>query len=101
MTYMALQSELADCRHAYTDMKARAEAAEAVLAQCRDELDDLMAQRDTAEAALAERDTPCVFVWAESEQAWEAQCDGWLFPVYYAGDWPRCPRCGHPIKVQP
>lgn len=29
-----------------------------------------------------------------------AECDGWLFTEYYEGDWPRCPRCGHQVRLQ-
>jgi len=55
---------------------------------------------ERAEAALVKLDTPCIWAWSEFEQAWEAQCDGWLFTEYYEGDWPRCPRCGHQVRLQ-
>lgn len=63
-------------------------------------LQDATKRAEAAEAALALMQTPCVLAWSEFEQAWEAQCDGWLFPEYYEGDWPRCPRCGHQVELQ-
>ncbi len=110
MTYMALQSELADCRHAYTDMKERALTAEAALTQCQQELDACnalleierwqagwKARAEQAEAALAERDKPCV---------WRLRIDGEIGPAcrlgraIAIGSWKFCPYCGHPIEVE-
>ena len=69
MTYMALQNELADCRHAYTDMKARAERAEAerdLMADlARANQEELDAERGH-HAALVDRTTEAL---ARAEQA--------------------------------
>lgn len=78
-TYMKLQEELADARHAYIDMKERALAAE---------------------AALAERDKPCV--WKDENEYWETNCGESFF--FYDGTpvenkYKFCSYCGHPIEV--
>ena len=76
-TYMKLQEELADARHAYIDMKERALAAE---------------------AALAERDNPCVWTY-KRYGGWLTTCQ--VRPASHSVSWKFCPYCGHFIEVAP
>lgn len=82
------------------ELRTRCASAESALATMIEQKEYFRQCWEAAEAALAERDKPCVWAWSEFEQAWEAQCDGWLFTEYYEGDWSHCPRCGHRARLQ-
>lgn len=93
-TYMKLQEELADARHAYIDMKERALAAEAALATMIEQKEYFRQCWEATEAALAERDKPCV--WKQDADKWYmTACENAFSDMQ--GSY--CPGCGHPIEV--